>query len=267
MQLSQINIYTLKSTQAVALEEALVNQRGIATDRRWALIGADNATLTGRDFSQLLDLRVETNATGLNIYRASELVHTVTLPTTDHSRIPIHIFSNSTTGLLADEVTNQWFSDYLQTEARLVYMDDNSVRGLGEKYGGNETDSVSLADEGPILLLSEASIADLNSRLETPITVAHFRPNLVVKDATAFAEDSWKRIRIGEAEFKAGRQCKRCVFTTIDPVTKEKNPNGEPLRTLNSYRKGPEGGVIFGQLLIPTKMGKIKIGDTIEVIE
>ena len=145
-------------------------------------------------------------------------------------------------------------------------MGDNASRAVAAKSGGKTGDVVSYADEAPILLISEASLQDLNDKLKMPVSMQHFRPNLVVYGSHAFAEDQWKLIRIGEVELEIVQQCKRCIFTTINPVTQQKEANGEPLKTLATYRKLPKGGVGFGVHLIPRKLGKVKIGDQVEVI-
>ena len=93
-----------------------------------------------------------------------------------------------------------------------------------------------------------------------------FRPNLVINGTDAWIEDEWKNIKIGECEFKVNQACIRCVLTTIDPVSKTKDPDTEPLRTMNSFRKGPQGGVVFGMHLTPVTLGNIKLNDKIVVI-
>ncbi|MET0717639.1 MAG: MOSC domain-containing protein, partial [Pseudoxanthomonas sp.] len=92
-----------------------------------------------------------------------------------------------------------------------------------------------------------------------------FRPNLVVEGAAAHAEDGWKRVRIGEVEFDVAKACTRCVFTTVDPARGERDPDGEPLRTLIGYRRTP-AGVTFGQNLIPRSPGSVGIGDEVKVL-
>jgi uncharacterized protein YcbX len=94
-----------------------------------------------------------------------------------------------------------------------------------------------------------------------------FRPNLVVNGQLPYAEDGWRRLRVGEVEFEGVKNCSRCIFTTIDPDTGEKHPDREPLRTLSTYRRRPEGGVFFGQNLIPRSGGVIRVGDPVTVIE
>ena len=118
----------------------------------------------------------------------------------------------------------------------------------------------------PILLILEASLEDLNARLENPVSMRNFRPNIVVKGCDSFEEDIWKRIKIGECEFRVVQKCERCVFTTIDPDTLEKNKKAEPLRTLANYRRTSGNDVAFGVHMIPEKLGTIRLGDQVEVI-
>ena len=98
------------------------------------------------------------------------------------------------------------------------------------------------------MLLSEATVAELNEKLESPVRITQFRPNLVVADVEAAAEDGWKRIKVGECELELKSQCKRCVFATIDPQTRVPHASQEPLRTLSTYRRHPEGGVAMGDV-------------------
>ena len=93
-----------------------------------------------------------------------------------------------------------------------------------------------------------------------------FRPNVVVTAEEPFAEDQWQRIRIGDAEFEVSWSCARCVLPTVDPATGVKDPNGEPFKTLRSYRR-VSGGVMFGQNLIPRRLGEIRVGDRVELLQ
>ena len=92
-----------------------------------------------------------------------------------------------------------------------------------------------------------------------------FRPNFVVANTAAHAEDGWKRMRVGAVEFDVVKPCSRCVFTTVDFERGAFDPSGEPLRTLIDYRRG-ERGVTFGQNLIPRGTGTVRVGDAVEVI-
>jgi uncharacterized protein YcbX len=145
-------------------------------------------------------------------------------------------------------------------------MTDDLVRTVNPEYG-QAGDQVSFADGFPLLLISEASLADLNSRLDAPVEMRRFRPNLVVDGNRPYAEDNWQRIRVGDVEFAGVKNCSRCVFTTIDPDSGVVHPDKEPLRTLSTYRRRPQGGVYFGQNLIPRSGGVIRVGDPVTVLE
>jgi uncharacterized protein len=159
-----------------------------------------------------------------------------------------------------------WFSDWLGVSVRLVRVDENFRRKLNPDYAVSDEDHTGFADGYPILVISEESLTDLNSRLDAsrPLPMNRLCPNLVVKGCEPFAEDSWKRIRIGGIEMALVKLCPRCVVTTIDKETLEKNK--EPLKTLGKYRMR-EGGAMFGMNVIPLGEGVVKIGMNVEVLE
>jgi uncharacterized protein YcbX len=116
------------------------------------------------------------------------------------------------------------------------------------------------------MLLGQASVDELNSRLSEPLPMNRFRPNFVVAGSEPFAEDTWKKIRIGETVFHVVKPCERCAITTVDQ-TKGEKAGPEPLKTLNTFRNR-KGKLLFGQNLIAeTAGGTVKIGDAIDVME
>jgi uncharacterized protein YcbX len=121
-------------------------------------------------------------------------------------------------------------------------------------------DVVSFADGYPFLVISEASLSDLNSRLETPLVMERFRPNIVVSGVPAYAEDTFRHVRFGEVGFRAVKRCDRCSVTTIDPETGARGK--EPLRTLATYRR-EDGKVWFGMNLIHDAEGTLSVGDLV----
>jgi hypothetical protein len=116
-------------------------------------------------------------------------------------------------------------------------------------------------------VISEASLDALNARSSQRSTMDQFRTNLVVSGTEAFAEDSWKRIRIGDVEFLSVKPCSRCILTTVSPKTAEFNALKEPLATMSKFRADASGDVYFGQNLVALNEGEIKAGDIIEVLE
>jgi uncharacterized protein YcbX len=157
----------------------------------------------------------------------------------------------------------EWFSEHLGMSVRLVHIADDYIRTLSEQYAINADDRTGFADGYPILLASEEGLDDLNSRLDAPLPMNRFRPNMVVKGCEPFAEDTWSRIRIGEIEMAVVKPCARCVVTTIDKETLEQRK--EPLKTLASYRT-QTGGAMFGQNVIPLNEGRLRLGMNVEIL-
>jgi len=165
-----------------------------------------------------------------------------------------------------DDKTNAWFSDALDVKCRLVLLPGESKRPIDSNYAVAPDNEVSLADGYPFLLIGEGSLADLNSRLKAPVPMNRFRPNLVVAGTEAFAEDTWKRIRVGDVEFHLVKPCERCVLTTVDQSIGEKTGK-EPLKTLSTYRN-QNNKVLFGQNLIAESAGgSVRVGDAVEILE
>jgi len=155
-----------------------------------------------------------------------------------------------------------WISEFLGHRARLVRMSEGATR-CPERRCGAPADRIRFADAFPYLLLAEESLADLNARLVEPLPMSRFRPNLVLSGCAPYAEDTWSRVRIGAVEFRVARPCSCHLEATIDPQTGQRG--AEPLRTLRTYRTR-EGGVMFGQNLIPCGEGVLRVGDPVEVL-
>ncbi len=265
MTIDTITIYPVKSAKGTSLGDTAVLPYGLQYDRNWALFDADGKVITARQFPQILRMSTLLEKEHLIIYKDGKAV--LQLPIRAGNKAEgLEVFKEKALGYNMGEAAHLFFSSFLQTNCYLMFMGHQFARNVAPKYGGQLTDVVGYADECPLLLISQASLEDLNSRLETPVTMQHFRPNLTVAHCEPYEEDTWKKIRIGSSEFEVSQQCKRCVFTTIDPNTQEKSPDQEPLRTLASYRKHPRGGTAFGVHLIPRKTGQININDKVEVI-
>ena len=187
---------------------------------------------------------------------------------TQGDRVATAVWGAAVSPLLADAAAHEWISAFLGAPHRLVHMDAACVRPRKAKYDGRygtDDDEVSLADGFPLLLVSQGSLDLLNAKLAQPVPMLRFRPNLVVAGTAAHAEDEWRSIRVGACEFDVLKPCVRCVFTTVDFERGERDPGGEPLRTLAKYRRTADG-VTFGQNLIPRKLGTVRIGDEVEVL-
>ncbi|MCY1286924.1 putative protein YcbX [compost metagenome] len=165
----------------------------------------------------------------------------------------------------AGDAAAAWLSDYLGKPFRLVQVPLALARQIDAGYA-EPGEKVGFADGFPLLLIGQASLDDLSARVGRPLEMLRFRPNLVVEGSAPYAEDGWKRIRIGTSEFRVAKGCSRCILTTLDPATGERSPDREPLTTLKTYRER-DGDVYFGQNLIHEGEGELRVGMDVEVLE
>jgi uncharacterized protein YcbX len=178
--------------------------------------------------------------------------------------LAVTVWRDTVEARTCDASADAWLTRYLGEPMRLVHMGEETRRPVDPDYS-RDGDVVSFADAYPLLVISQAALDGLNARLGRPVPMARFRPNIVVADSAPHAEDGWRRIRIGEVEFEAVKACTRCVFTTVDPASMTRDPDGEPLRTLVQYRRTP-AGVTFGMNLIPRGTGRVRRGDAVSVL-
>jgi uncharacterized protein len=265
MRITEINVFPVKSLKGISVKSASVEERGLENDRRFMLIDEKRKFITQREFPVLARFETEFTDEGFVVSFDDEQISIPNKIDTDE-KVNVKIWSSTAKAIVCNDSINKWFSDKLKKNTRLVYMSVDSKRIVSPFYSIRKyKDIVSFADGYPVLLIGEESLADLNSKLETTIPMDRFRTNLVVSGSKAFAEDSWKKIRIGKTIFHLMKPCARCVMTTIDQTKGEKQ-GPEPLKTLSSYRM-KNGKVMFGQNLIAENFGEvINLNDEIEIL-
>ena len=267
LRLSGIFIHPVKSCAAVALNAALVEDLGLHNDRRWMLIEAESGKfITGRESPELVLLRASFTPDGaLQLSAPSPRLLPLQTVATTSKRRQVRVWDDEVVASLADAETNLALSNWIGRAVELVHFDAHSQRQLDQKYA-LPSDQTAFSDGYPVLLISQASLDALNAKLGQPITMRRFRPNLVIGGTLeAHAEDGWKRVQIGSALFDVVKPCVRCVFTTVDADLGARDPSGEPLNTLKTYRRTPKG-ITFGMNLIPRNPGAvIQIGDVLRV--
>jgi len=262
--LSALHLFPLKSGAPLPVDCAIVEPRGLRHDRRWMAVDEGGRFITGREEARLTLLRaVPCDDGGLDL--AAPGMSPLRLATPSGSRLAVTVWRSTVDALVADAAANAWLSEFLGRTARFVHMDATAVRAVNPDYS-HPGDEVSFADGYPLLLISQAALDLLNGRLAQPVPMLRFRPNLVVAGTAAHAEDTWKRVRIGGIAFDVVKPCTRCVFTTVDFSRGERSTDGEPLRTLATYRRTPSG-VTFGQNLIARGGGTLRVGDMVEVLD
>ncbi len=261
--LSNIIYYPIKACRGFEVNSARVERMGLEHDRRMMVVTEQGKFLTQREFPPLalVTPRLDNDTLELSAPNRDSIRLAV-----QTSGTPWHVDIWKSKGVHAidqGEEAARWFSEWLGAPIRLVHFADGYKRRLDPRYAVHEDDHTGFADGYPILLTSEEGLQDLNSRLEMPVSMNRFRPNLVVRGCEPFAEDTWNRIRVGDVELAIVKPCDRCVVTTIDKETLERSK--EPLKTLAKYRR-QELGAIFGQNVIPLNEGTIRLGMNVEVL-
>ena len=270
LDLAAINRYPVKSCRGEPLDTALVEPWGLAGDRRWMVVDEDGAPITSRELPRLLLTRPTLIDGGLRLCHPDLPEIGVSTPDGSTS-VDVSVWGSPVQAARADPSAHAWFSRLLGVPARLVYLDDPTRRPTNP-LRTKQSDRVSFADGYPLLLTTEASMDALNEHIaagplaaEGPLPMIRFRPSVVVRGAEAWAEDGWRRIRIGAAEFRVVKGCDRCVLTTIDPETAAKGK--EPIATLARHRRW-DGKTWFGVNLVPDTYGvHLVVGDEVEVLE
>jgi uncharacterized protein YcbX len=281
--LASIHVYPLKATRAVDLSQSRVEPWGLAGDRRWLLADDAGRFVSQRDEPALARVTVryaEEPEPGLAV--RTSLVPTDLITVFADGRPPlmvrapseadgaemvwVTVWNSKVQAAAAGEDADAWFCDLLGRAVRLVYLDDPTRRDVDPQYGATG-DTVSFADGYPLLLTSARSLDALGRWLAEdgcpPVPMNRFRPNVVVEGAPAWAEDGWRRIRIGEVTFRVVKPCGRCQVTTTDQSTGERGR--QPLQVLGRHRRFGQK-LVFGQNMIPDAPGIIRVGDRVQIL-
>jgi len=260
--LTQINIYPIKSLGGISLQSSLVEERGLQYDRRWMLVDEQNMFFTQRLHPKMALLRVEINNDLLTIKHKQNKFSPLTIHPMpyDVEEVNVQIWEDNVTALKYNNDVNDWFSEAIGIKCCLVYMPDSTKRKVDPKYANNKM--VGFADGYPFLIIGEESLNDLNKRLEEPLPMIRFRTNFVFSGGKPFDEDNWKTIKIGNMVFHSTKSCPRCVITTINQDTGTKGK--EPLKTLATFRQ-KDNKVMFGMNLVAERTGMVSVGDEIKI--
>jgi len=263
MKLSKIFIYPIKSLGGISVQSANVEERGLQYDRRWMLIDEDNQFITQRTHPQMSLLNVEISKEGLEVSHKIESIENLDIPFDNNdSAVNVTVWDDNCLAQTTSKEIDDWFSEALEVNCKLVYMPDTTERIVDPRYVSDKK-IVGFADGYPFLIIGQSSLDLLNSKLDDPVPMNRFRPNFVFTGGEPHDEDNWNQFNIGSTIFNAVKPCSRCLLTTVNQDTGIKGK--EPLSTLSKYRS-VNNKVLFGQNLVCTQKNRINIGDKIEVL-
>lgn len=268
MQISGLFTYPIKSCGAIAHQQVELDARGLVWDRRWMLVDGDGLFISQRELPQMALIQPAIDDGFLTVHAPGR--RPLSLPLHRGRDVPrlAQVWNDHCLSWDEGQDAADWFSEALGVDCRLVRMTDEHVRRVDERYARRPAQT-GFSDGYPLLLVSEASLDDLNRRLiergKQPITMSRFRPNVVIGGAEAYAEDGWHTAQIGAVTLDIVKPCARCAITTVDQASGEKPESEEPLATLSIYRKR-EGKVYFAQNAIHHGPGVLAVGDAVKIV-
>jgi uncharacterized protein len=283
---SALWVYPVKSCRGIAIERSAVEARGLRNDRRWMIVDGEGTFVTQRTEPRLALVEVGFDREGALVLRApgasevrvanvtsvADATSVTASASVDDTEAPrptrrVTVWRDTVDAVDCGPEAARWLTAWLGSEAFLVHMPDDVRRQVKPDYA-KASDIVSFADGFPLLVASTSSLDDLNARMGTPLPMNRFRPNIVVTGFAPWAEDGWRRLRVGDVEVRVVKPCARCTITTTDQETGER-ASAEPLRTLATFRRDGSD-VLFAQNAIPDVTGEpaqIAVGDRVVVLE
>jgi uncharacterized protein YcbX len=262
-----LNIYPVKSCRGIALEAARLGAAGFDDDRHWMLVRPGGRFVTQRELPRMALIGTAVDAGALKLAAPGMPALSVARDAGADS-LEVTVWKFTGRGIDCGDAAAAWVSKYLDTPLRLVRFDPGTLRECSAEWTKDTRAVTEFSDGYPILVISRASLADLNSRLPQALPMERFRPNLVIDGVGAYEEDRIHELRAGGVTLRLVKPCTRCSITTTDQQAGAVD-GVEPLATLKTYRFDRElRGVLFGQNAIPVVgIGQtLRVGQPLEVI-
>jgi hypothetical protein len=250
--IEQLFVYPVKGCRGIAVERAMLAATGLEIDgigdREWVVVDEDGEFLSQRELPRMALIETRLTPSALRL-KAPGMLQLEVPFASEGDVVNVRVWNDSIAAVTQGEVADAWFSRYLERPCRLMRFDPEGQRLSNVQYTGAAEAPYKFADAFALLIVSTASLADLNARLArrgiTPVGVDRFRPNLVLSGVEAFGEDYVDRLALGETRLRVVKPCVRCSVPNVDPATG--NPSNEPGDTLAVYRDSKRaGGVTFG---------------------
>lgn len=253
---ARLFLYPVKSLGGYEVDGFELDQLGPRLDRRWMVLDSAGAFQTQRWRRRMALIAARlTPADGVRLTAPG--MPEIEVPQGGGPQREVAVWKDTCLAEACGHAADQWLSTFLGEPCRIVFFPERSVRPIRLR-AAEALGRVGFADAYPVLLFSEGSLDDLNARLPSALPVDRFRPNIVVRGVAPYAEDAWDAVTLGDVRFVVTKRCVRCVLTTIDQRTAEAGK--EPLRTLATYRRTPDG-VVFGVNLAHVAPGRLAVGD------
>ena len=263
---SALNVYPVKGCKGITVSEVVLAETGLRFDRHWVVTDEDGHFVTQRELPRMA--LISTQLDGETLVLNAPAMDLFVLPVLQiGERVRVTLWRDRCFGLDQGTAAAAWFSEFLGRALRLMRFDASTRRASDAAYTDGVAAWTEFSDGFAILIISEASLADLNTRLDQPLPMNRFRPNVVITDVGAYDEDHLRALVAEHIELRLVKPCTRCQVTTTDQDTGLRSL--EPLRTLGFYRMNPAlGGVTFGQNAIVARGAgeKLRVGQILEEV-
>lgn len=275
--ITELNLYPIKSCAGIALREATLTAAGLMSehiyDREWMVVDAQGAYMTQREFPKmsLITPRIKADTLELRAPGMLRLEIPLGLPHPDDARtLNVQIWDDPVMAYDCDETTATWFSKFLGTPCRLVHFHSDAKRTASTAWTNGIEAPTLFSDGFPLLVISEASLADLNDKLKAQgraaLPMKRFRPNIVISGVEAFEEDYAESFTVDAAKLKPVKPCPRCPIPSVDETG---GFGPDPLDILRTYRANPkvDGGIAFGMntIVLEGEGQVLRVGQEIDV--
>lgn len=263
--ITALNIYPVKSCRGIPLERARIVATGFEHDREWLIVQPNGRFVTQREEPRLSLIETALDEHALQL-RAPGLEPLRLSLSAEGAATQVSCWNDTCTAFDLGAAPAEWLSHFLGKSLRMVRFDPRSRRTTGLPWTGGKNAPVQFSDAFQWLLISQASLDDLNARLAQPLPMNRFRPNIVVEGLPAYGEDRVHEYLREGIRLRTAKPCTRCVITTTDQLSGRRDGQ-EPLRTLKGYRYSRElKGVMFGQnlMLVAGAGRELRVGDRFE---
>jgi uncharacterized protein YcbX len=265
IKITALNVYPVKSCKGVALDVARIGVKGIDHDREWLIARPDGKFVTQRELPrlaliepQLTDASLRLSAPGMEALEVDSAL--------ERNPVDVTCWGDRCRGFDAGVDAERWLDAFLGEPHRLIRFDPAHKRPAKQQWTQGIEALNQFSDGFPFLVISQASLDELNRRLHAPLPMNRFRPNIVIEGVPPFGEDQIHELRSGDVVLRVAKPCTRCAITTTDQ-TRGARDGDEPLRTLRSFRFSRElKGVLFGQnvILVSGAGAQLQVGQSLE---
>jgi uncharacterized protein YcbX len=271
VRVAELNLYPIKGCRGIALQAARLAATGLEAqgigDREWVVVDADGEFLSQREYPKMALIETQLTSASLLLRAPGMLLLEVPLDS-EGDVLKVRVWDDRVAAVTQGDVADFWLAKYLGVPARLMRFDYEGRRLASHRYTGKVDAPYKFADAFPLLVTNTESLAEVNLRLQrhnhAPVTMARFRPNIVLDGLPAFEEDYVRSLRVGGATIRPVKPCVRCSVPGVDPATGEHSPL---VPDLLASMRATDDGVLFGvnAIVVEGAGSLLRVGDEVEV--